>query len=239
MHLHRLRSIFTGMNTVTDTTLAIIAPVWAQAWLRQLVVQQQLKLYVAEANNASHPDILLFLVPTHPALFDRQLQEWQERWPSSKLIGWTAAHRPDETEIFRMLNAGVHAVLPETADGDDLKRACHDVLNGDIHLNCHVTGAMLHFLRRQQVLRSRPHDGMLSTRECKMVELRRDGKTAEEIADQLCLSRKTVDKLFCEMYRRTGSRNFFELLRTYERRQYQPWASPGSTEPLPATNSLR
>lgn len=138
-----------------------------------------------------------------------------------------------------MLNAGIHALLQETANSEDLLKACLDVLEGEVHLNVHVTQAMLHFLRRQQVLKHKQYAGALSEREKKMVEMRRDGKSAEEIADRLCLSRKTVDKLFCELYRKTGTRNFFELLKTYEQRTYQPWAGPGSTEPFPATNSLR
>jgi DNA-binding NarL/FixJ family response regulator len=227
------------MKTLHTTNLAVVAPAWANTWLRQLAAPLGFRLLSHEETGPVVPDVLLFLVPTHPTLFDQQLREWKQRWPGCRFIGWTAAHHPDDMSVFRMLNAGVHALLQETADTDELRRACQDVLRGNLHLNCHVTQAMLHFLRRQQVLKQKEHDGVLSSRERKMVELRRDGKTAEEIADRLCLSRKTVDKLFCELYRRTGSRNFFELLKQYERREHQPWAPPGSTEPLPATNSLR
>lgn len=227
------------MKTFPDTTLTIVAPAWAQAWLRQLAAPLTFRMTAPEEIGQQEPALLLFLVPTHAALFERQMREWTARWPACRFIGWTAAHRPDDSDIFRLLNAGVQALLPETSDSEDLYRACRDVLQGDIHLNCHVTQAMLHFLRRQQILKTKSADGLMSPRECRMVELRREGKTAEEIADRLCLSRKTVDKLFCELYRKTGTRNFFELLKEYEQRTYQPWAGPGSTEPFPATNSLR
>ncbi|REJ85333.1 MAG: DNA-binding response regulator [Bacteroidetes bacterium] len=120
--------------------------------------------------------------------------------------------------VFEMMNSGIRAIVRNTDDICELVRAIDSVYNEGYYLNDLISSAMLHYCKKSGAL-SRDAFGpgtLFNEREIRMIELRSLGKTAAEIGDELYLSKKTIDKIFCELYRRMECPNFPSLFRIYQ-----------------------
>ncbi len=134
------------------------------------------------------------------------------------LVGWWSGDALPEEDIIRTLNMGASAIISERQDWNEILDALNDVNKNSFHYNHLVSRALLHFCRRSN---STPTNidstgSKLAEREKKIIELRRSGKTSKEIGDVMFLSKKTIDKLFGDLYRRYDCSNFFELLTACE-----------------------
>ena len=85
-------------------------------------------------------------------------------------------------------------------------------------MNDVVNEATLVYCKRKNLLKqSVGISEKFTEREIKIIEEKKSGKTSKEVADELFLSKKTVDGILQSLYTRFECRNFYELLRKYER----------------------
>jgi len=134
-----------------------------------------------------------------------------------KIIWWSGNYLNDE-DIIDLLNYGANAIVSSKQDLHEILRAVEEVLDKGIYYNEIVNKALHHVCLRNKILSNRSENlnHSLDLREKKVIELRYSGKTSKEIADILFLSKKTIDKIFGDLYRRFECNNFFELLRVCE-----------------------
>jgi DNA-binding NarL/FixJ family response regulator len=124
----------------------------------------------------------------------------------------------DERYFFEALKAGASGYVLKTAANRDLIEACRAAMRGEPFLYpAAVTALIRDYLERAQSGETTPKDP-LTPREVEVVKLIAEGHTSEEIAGQLFISKKTVDRHRANVLEKLGMRNRVELTRYAIRR---------------------
>jgi DNA-binding NarL/FixJ family response regulator len=124
----------------------------------------------------------------------------------------------DERYFFEALKAGASGYVLKSAANEDLIEACRAAMRGEPFLYpAAVTALIRDYLERASSGEDTPEDP-LSPRELEVVKLIAEGYTSEEIAKQLFISKKTVDRHRANMLEKLGMRNRIELTRYAIRR---------------------
>ncbi len=162
-----------------------------------------------------HKPIILQLVSNR---VDLEIITTRNAIPDSQLIIWWGADTISEEEIIRGLNLGASSIINDELSWEEIINTLHAVSKKGFHHNHITTEALFLYCRRSRILQKQVLglDNLIGEREKKIIELRRSGKTSREIGEILFLSKKTIDKIFGDLYRRLNCNNFFELLTAYE-----------------------
>ena len=105
----------------------------------------------------------------------------------------------DEQYFLEMLNAGASGYIPKRAAPDDLISAIRVVSQGNVFLHATLAqfliNEVLHYGEtHENAAKETPGKGNLTPREREVLRLTAEGLTSREIAQQLILSPKTVDR---------------------------------------------
>lgn len=104
------------------------------------------------------------------------------------------ASRGEEPLLLRMLDSGVAGYLLKESDFQELTVALRKVHAGYSYLTPSLEGRPLdHYVRRWHSRGGTESPDLLTSRERELLQLVGEGYTNREIADQLCLSVKTVE----------------------------------------------
>lgn len=123
-----------------------------------------------------------------------------------------------EQYFFEALKAGASGYVLKTAANRDLVEACRASMRGEPFLYPGAVVAVIRdYLERARRGEAVPEDP-LTPRELQVVKLIAEGHTSDEIADELCISRKTVDHHRAKILDKLGVRNGAELTRYAIRR---------------------
>jgi DNA-binding NarL/FixJ family response regulator len=124
----------------------------------------------------------------------------------------------NEQYFFEALKAGASGYVLKTVADRDLIEACRATMRGEPFLYPAAVRALVRdYLDRASRGETTPEDP-LSPRELEVVKLIAEGFTSEEIADQLFISKKTVDRHRANVLEKLGMRNRVELTRYAIRR---------------------
>jgi DNA-binding NarL/FixJ family response regulator len=123
-----------------------------------------------------------------------------------------------EQYFFEALRAGASGYVLKTAANRDLVEACRASMRGEAFLYPGAVTALIRdYLERARSGDAAPEDP-LTPRELEVVKLIAEGYTSDEIADELVISRKTVDHHRGHILEKLGMRNVAELTRYAIRR---------------------
>ena len=143
-------------------------------------------------------------------------QELTKRKPEMRVL-MLSVH-DDERYFFEALKAGASGYVLKSAANQDLIEACRAAMRGEPFLYpAAVTALIRDYLERASSGEDTPEDP-LTPRELEVVKLIAEGYTSEEIAAQLVISKKTVDRHRANMLEKLGMRNRVELTRYAIRR---------------------
>lgn len=124
----------------------------------------------------------------------------------------------NERYFFEALRVGAAGYVLKSAANRDLVDACRAAMRGEPFLYPKaVTALIREYLdqaRRGELIPADP----LTARESQIVKLIAEGYTSDEIAGELCISRKTVDRHRANTLDKLGMRNAAELTRYAIRR---------------------
>ena len=124
----------------------------------------------------------------------------------------------NEQYFFEALKAGASGYVLKTAANRDLIEACRATMRGEPFLyRADVRALVREYIDRPSRGEATPEDP-LSPRELEVVKLIAEGLTSEEIAEQLFISKKTVDRHRANVLEKLGMRNRVELTRYAIRR---------------------
>jgi two-component system, NarL family, response regulator LiaR len=110
-----------------------------------------------------------------------------EQWPEAKVIIVTSFL--DDEKVYPALEAGATSYMLKTSKAGEIANAVRATYNGQSILEPEVTGKMM--LKMRQKTTHLPHEE-LTTRELEILLLMAEGKTNQEIADELFIALKTV-----------------------------------------------
>jgi DNA-binding NarL/FixJ family response regulator len=123
----------------------------------------------------------------------------RQRYPEMKLVMLTGAQSP--VVLKQLTDLGVDAVLLKQGSGQDLITSLQQVIAGRRVFPSNV----------QELAAQADLD--LTPRELQILKLIYDGRTNSEMAEQLSLSPKTVDKHRENLMRKLGTNNVAQLVR--------------------------
>jgi two-component system, NarL family, response regulator LiaR len=110
-----------------------------------------------------------------------------EQWPEAKIIVVTSFL--DDEKVYPALEAGATSYMLKTSKASDIANAVRTTYSGQPVLEPEVTGKMMMKMRQKQPVL--PHEE-LTDREMEVLLLMTEGKSNQEIADELYIALKTV-----------------------------------------------
>lgn len=110
-----------------------------------------------------------------------------EKWPEAKIIIVTSFL--DDEKVYPALEAGATSYMLKTSKASEIANAVRVTYSGQPVLEPEVTGKMMMKMRQKNTLL--PHEE-LTEREMEVLKLIAEGKTNQEIADELFIALKTV-----------------------------------------------
>ncbi|MEH7441293.1 response regulator [Heyndrickxia sp. MSNUG] len=110
-----------------------------------------------------------------------------EKWPEAKVIIVTSFL--DDEKVYPALEAGATSYMLKTSKASEIANAVRVTYSGQPVLEPEVTGKMMMKMRQKNTLL--PHEE-LTEREMEVLKLIAEGKTNQEIADELFIALKTV-----------------------------------------------
>jgi DNA-binding NarL/FixJ family response regulator len=129
--------------------------------------------------------------------------------PHIQIIALSACHTPEQ--VYRALNAGARGYVLKAAHGEDLMRAVRAVSAGQVYVTP-LVGATL-AVDALPVHHGRSAFESLSRREHEVLRCIVRGLSSADIAQQLSLSRKTIDTYRSRMMVKLGVTNRSGLIR--------------------------
>lgn len=133
------------------------------------------------------PDIILMDLVMKEMDGIQATKEIIGQWPEAKIIIVTSFL--DDDKVYPALEAGAVSYMLKTSKASEIAEAVRKTYNGQSILEPEVTGKMMTRMRQKTV--SHPHEE-LTNRELEILLLMTQGKTNQEIADELFIALKTV-----------------------------------------------
>lgn len=120
----------------------------------------------------------------------------------------------DDQYFFEMLRAGASGYVPKRAAPDELVSAIRAVSRGEVFLYPSLAGRLVQdYLTRGRPDEQEPVTDELTPREQEVLKLIAEGLSNNEIADQLVISAKTVDRHRENIMRKLNLHNRVELVK--------------------------
>jgi DNA-binding NarL/FixJ family response regulator len=124
----------------------------------------------------------------------------------------------NEQYFFEALKAGASGYVLKTAANRDLVEACRACMRGEAFLYPPAVATLVRDYLEGTRLGEAPPQDPLTARELEVVKLIAEGHTSEEIAIELVLSKKTVERHRANVLDKLGMRNRVDLTRYAIRR---------------------
>lgn len=157
------------------------------------------------------PDILLLDIRLPDSNGLQLIPRVLELSPATRLLMLSA--EMEEESIFESVNLGAHGFLHKDASGDEMVLALKTVADGDPYFGqriSHIIYKSYSRLIKEPKVESRP---IISEREIEIIELLGKGCSCKEVANQLCISPRTVENHKNNILQKLSLKNTIELLR--------------------------
>lgn len=164
-----------------------------------------------QAVNDLKPDVVLMDVAMPGMSGIEATRRIKEQDPNAIILALTM--HEDEQYFFEMLNAGASGYVPKRAAPDDLVSAIRVVSQGNVFLYPSLAKLLVKdFVKRSD---SSPHAkaDVLTPREQEVLTLIAEGYTNRQIAKELVISPKTVDRHRENIMRKLNLHNRVELVK--------------------------
>jgi DNA-binding NarL/FixJ family response regulator len=142
--------------------------------------------------------------------------ELHRRQPELRIL--MLSMHDNEQYFFEALKAGASGYVLKTAANRDLVEACRACMRGEAFLYPPAVATLVRDYLDGARLGEAPPEDPLTARELEVVKLIAEGHTSEEIAAELVLSKKTVERHRANILDKLGMRNRVDLTRYAIRR---------------------
>ncbi|MDO8188636.1 response regulator transcription factor [Conexibacter sp. JD483] len=195
------------------------------AGLRRLLDAQPGYTVVGEAGDGFEAVALAAGTPVDLAILDISMprktglqaaQEITRRQPRTRIV--MLSMHVDEAYVLESLAVGACGYVLKTAIDRDLLAACSAALRGETFLYPAAVQALIREHREHHRAHVGPGGDELSARELEVVKLIAEAYSNDEIAEQLVISKKTVERHRANILRKLGMHDRVELTRFAIRR---------------------
>ncbi|MED0686196.1 response regulator transcription factor [Anoxybacillus ayderensis] len=131
------------------------------------------------------PDIILMDLVMEPMDGIEATKQIISAWPEAKIMIVTSFL--DDDKVYPAIEAGAVSYMLKTSKASEIANAIRATFHGQSVFEPEVTGKMMNNMRKQSL----PHE-KLTSREMEVLLLIAQGKTNQEIAEELFISLKTV-----------------------------------------------
>ena len=139
------------------------------------------------------PDVVIMDVAMPGMTGIEATQQIKALCPETAVLALTM--HEDEQYFFAMLRAGAAGYIPKRAAPDDLVSAIRVVAEGNVFLYSTLARFLMKDIAEQKGAASEEEEGDgLTAREVEVLTLIAEGRTSREIAEELVISAKTVDR---------------------------------------------
>ena len=131
-----------------------------------------------------------------------------QKYPGLKII--TLSMYGEEDYYYRMVNAGVKGFVLKNSDIKEVKAALETVYEGGSYFSSELLENLVNNLKT--IKKDKESHTELSERELEILVLICQGYSNQEIADQLFISKRTVDKHRANILEKSESKNTAQLV---------------------------
>ncbi|NOQ23850.1 MAG: response regulator [Bacteroidales bacterium] len=132
------------------------------------------------------------------------------KYPELKII--TLSSYSDHIYYYKMIKAGVQGFVLKTSGKKDLENAIKAVYKGENYFPQDILKNLLFKISTQGINSLSSNEIRISKRETQVLQLICQGNTNNEIADNLCISPKTVDNHRTNLLSKTSTKNSAHLV---------------------------
>ncbi|MCW3122686.1 MAG: DNA-binding response regulator [Flavipsychrobacter sp.] len=159
--------------------------------------------------NESNPDILILDIHMPGQTGDELAEIIVARYPEIKILALT--NEDSVYHIKNMLRKGVHGYILKTTSEDILLGAIQKVYNGEQYLETALKEkVILDTLQAKKQISAAP---ILSDREKEVLRYIALDMTSQQIADKICVSKRTIDYYRLSMLTKLGVKNVGALVK--------------------------
>lgn len=157
------------------------------------------------------PDVVLMDISMPKLRGIEATREIHQQLPKTKILALTVHDR--EEYFFALLEAGGSGYLLKEGDPEELVTAIRAVHRGDAYLTPRITRSVLDNYLSNRGKEIETEYDKLTLRQKEVFQLVVEGKEMKEIADELHLSIRTVEKHRSRMMNKLGLRNVQSLMK--------------------------
>ena len=191
--------------------------------LASLLIKNRISNKVVEAGNFNegyrkavslNPELILMDISLHGLSGIELSKKLIKEMPHLKIIIISMYSKTQL--IVESLNAGVKGYILKESPSKRIIKGINSVINGDVYVDSHISGKVISSLLNKEgselVVNNESYE-TLSFREQEILRMLADGLDVNEIADQLCLSVKTVINHRTNIMSKLDCKNTVELIR--------------------------
>lgn len=146
---------------------------------------------IDQLESVETPDIILLDIDM-PVMNGYESITWlKNNYPNIKIL--VVSMIEDEATVLRVIKLGVRGYLSKDVEPDILHKALMNVYHGHYHYTDLITGRLVDALNGLDQNRNAQHPWEINDREMAFIKLACSEKTYQQIADEMCVSPKTVD----------------------------------------------
>jgi two-component system response regulator NreC len=159
-----------------------------------------------------HPDVVVMDITLPDFSGIEVTRQLKGLYPEISIVALTI--HEDHQYFFEMLQAGADGYVPKRAASEDLIKAIHAAFNGQVFIYPSLAKVLVKdFLSQPDEEKSKGSLNGITTREQEVLELLAIGKSNEDIADALSISKHTVARHRENLMRKLGLHNRSELVK--------------------------
>ncbi len=158
------------------------------------------------------PDVVLMDISMPGINGFKATSEIRKQNPAVKILALTM--HEDDSYLHQMLRAGADGYVPKKAADTELMAAIRASYRGEHFIHSSVASGLVTMARQQEPeLLKNKGAGVLSQREVEVLQLLALGYTNQQIAEELCLSVKTVESYRARIKAKLGLEGRAHLVR--------------------------
>jgi DNA-binding NarL/FixJ family response regulator len=204
---------------VTETTRAVVIeglPL-VRAGISSVLREQHVAV-IAEASSATDASVMVRGADAHLVVVGdaggavglaEAVQRVKDRNPNVRVVALVPSCSREE--LLAILDAGADAMVPHDVGRDQLMEAVDAARDGERHMATSLTALLFASVRPEDATTRGGHS-LLTGRERAVVRLLAEGRTNEEIGNELFISSATVKTHLSNAYEKLGARNRYDAV---------------------------